>query len=489
MTLKKRLSIRKPSAPKSRVFAHSMAANAATVFDKLAFFVISVITARYLGPAHFGEYTSALAFATFFSIFADMGSAEALVRSVSLEPESERSHFAAAIEMRLLLSAAAYGLLALALYFTGYNRNTAYLALVLGIARVGNVFLSGFYALFDAKERFFLSSFFNSSFSFTVLAGTICVVLLQYDYFALAWVRAVTAILYIAVVGALTLRYFRPRWKSADLASLFKTTLPFTLGTISGNISQNATVPILSLLRGTTPAGLFTGGYLFFSSLFFIPSNLNRVLLPYLYRCPYPEEREKFQFAHDIYARLYAMLSFYIFIVLFFYSNDLVMLVFGGHYAASTGVLRISAFGVPFVFTVAGAIIQALDMQPVLARIQAASAVFSLVACLSLIPPFGAEGAAAAMVAAWALAFFAMYLFLYRKRYVRLYRTFMAYVKLGLITMGLYALHITLLSRFHFMASFLVISALYAVAVMLLLVTGDDIRVLRETVGLKWARK
>ncbi len=485
MTIKDRLSIKKPSAPKARIFLHSMAANAATVFDRLAFFAISVITARYLGLDHFGEYASALAFATFFSIFADPGIGGALVRAISREPELERAHFAGALAAKLIFSIGSYGALALALYFTGFNRNTVYLALILGIARVGNVFLAGFYALYDAKERFLLSSFFNSSFSFSVLAGTVFVVLLKGDYFALAWVRAGIVLAYIAVVGALTLYYFRPMWKPGRFPGFLKSAIPFGMSSLFNNILQNAAVPILSLMHGTTPAGIFTTGYLFLSSLFFIPSNLNRVLLPYLYRCPYPEQKEKFQFAHDLYAKLYALMSLYIFIVLFFYSREFILIVFGERYAASIDVLRVSAFGVPFVFTVAGALIQALDLQRSLARIQAAGAAFNIIACVALIRLYGAEGAAAAVAATCMLLFFLMYYFLYRRHYVRLYSTFFVYVKLALITLALYALYTTLLSSIFFIYSFMIVSALYAGVSILLLITKDDIRVLQETVGFK----
>ncbi|MCU0846122.1 MAG: oligosaccharide flippase family protein [Spirochaetes bacterium] len=488
MTIKDRLSIKKPSAPKARIFLHSMAANAATVFDKLVFFALSVITARYLGLEQFGEYASALAFATFFSIFADPGIGGALVRAVSLEPKSERAHFASALAAKLFFSVGAYGALALALYFTGFNPNTVYLALILGIARVGNVFLAGFYALYDAKERFLLSSFFNSSFSFSVLAGTVFVVLLKRDYFALAWVRAGIVLAYIAAVGALTLYYFRPMWKPGRFPGFLKSAIPFGLSSLFNNIGQNAAVPILSLMHGTTPAGIFTTGYLFLSSLFFIPSNLNRVLLPYLYRCPYPEQKEKFQFAHDLYAKLYALMSLYIFIVLFFYSREFILIVFGERYAASIDVLRVSAFGVPFVFTVAGALIQALDLQRALARLQGMAAAFNIVACVVFIRLYGAEGAAAAVVLSSALLFFSMYFFLYWRHSMRLYRTFFVYVKLILIVLALYALYATVFSALFFVYSFLVISALYAAAAALLLVTSDDIRVIRETVGVKWIR-
>ncbi|HSV95486.1 MAG TPA: flippase [Spirochaetota bacterium] len=486
MTLKDRLSIKKPSAPKARIFLHSMAANAATVFDKLAFFALSVITARYLGLEQFGEYASALAFATFFSIFADLGAGSALVRAVSLQRELERAHFASALKAKLLFSICAYGALAVALYFSGFNRNTVYLALVLGVARAGNVFLAGFYALYDAKERFFLSSFFNSSFSLSVLAGTIFVVLLRGDYFALAWVRAWIVVAYIAVVGALTLYYFRPLWKPGLLRGFLESAVPFGLSSLFGSISQNAAVPILSLLHGTTPAGIFTNGYLFLSSLFFIPSNLNRVLLPYLYRCSYPEEKEKFQFAHDIYAKLYALISFYVFIVLFFYSREFILIVFGERYAASIDVLRVSAFGVPFVFTVAGALIQALDLQRTLARLQGMAAAFNIIVCVVCIRLFGSEGAAGAVVLTNALLFFSMYFFLYRRHSVRLYRTFFVYVKLVLIALALYALYATIFSTLFSVCSFLITSALYAAAAALFLITKDDIRVIRETVGAKW---
>ncbi len=113
---------------------------------------------------------------------------------------------------------------------------------------------------------------------------------------------------------------------------------------------------------------------------------------------------------------------------------------------------------------------------------------FSVAACLALIPPFGAEGAAAAIAASCALLFFSMYFFLYKRHYVRLYRTFLVYVRLVLITLFLYALHLTVLSSIHYIVSFMAVSALYAAAALDMLVTKDDIRVLRETVGVKWIR-
>jgi len=136
---------------------------------------------------------------------------------------------------------------------------------------------------------------------------------------------------------------------------------------------------------------------------------------------------------------------------------------------------------------VEGAIIQSLDLQRTLARLQGMAAAFNIIACVILIRFFGAGGAAAAVVLTGALLFFSMYYFLYRRHSVRLYRTFFLFVKLILIVLALYILYAKIFSALFFVYSFLIISAIYAAAATLLL-NGDDIRVIRETVGVKWIK-
>ncbi len=465
---------------------YSLVVNLATVFDKGVFFIINIIIARYLSIDHFGEYVTALGYATFFSVFTDIGINQALVRAVNLEQKFEREYFGTTLALKALLSLVVYGVMALSLRFTNYSAATVCLTLILGVVRIGNVYLSSFYALFDAKQRFFITSFLNSSFSFSFLCGTLIVILYRGDYFDLAYVRAAIVIVYIAAVAALTFMNYTVRFRASMVRGFAAQTLPFTLAAVFSNLYQHAGILILSMMHGATSAGIFNNGNIFLVSLFFIPGNLNRVLLPYLYRYDYRFHREKFQFAHDLYAKIYAVMAMYIFITLFFFAHEIIVYVFGGKYAASVSVLRIAAFGVPFVFTVAGAIVTALDLQRYATRFQGITVVFSIAASCVLSYFFKAEGAALAMVLTYGMNFFLLNRFLMRNRYIEFRRTLTVYGRLACIAAVLYLLVRFAFAGVFFVYSFLAVSALYAVLVALLLLTKDDIRIVKETIGLKW---
>jgi O-antigen/teichoic acid export membrane protein len=220
----------------------------------------------------------------------------------------------------------------------------------------------------------------------------------------------------------------------------------------------------------------------------FIPGNLNRVLLPYLYKYPFSKYRKKFQFAHDIYAKFYAVIAFYIFIVFFFFSREFIVHLFGEKYGASIGVLRIIAFGVPFIFTVSGAVITALDLQRKMTRYQAMAMVFNLAANAVLVYLYKAEGAALAAVLTYALLHVLTHRFLVMKRYISLRATLISYIKLFLITATLYGMYCLWLRELFFLYSFLIISICYGLLVILLLITRTDLRIVDETVGLKWIK-
>ena len=59
----------------------------ASLAEKFFFFIVNIIIARYLTREHFGEYSTALSFATFFSLFSNLGIGFSSVRLISREHE------------------------------------------------------------------------------------------------------------------------------------------------------------------------------------------------------------------------------------------------------------------------------------------------------------------------------------------------------------------------------------------------------------------
>ena len=66
-------SLKNNQTPKSTIFRYSIIVNAASFVEKLLFFILNIIIARYLSVEHFGQYSTALSYATFFSLMTDIG--------------------------------------------------------------------------------------------------------------------------------------------------------------------------------------------------------------------------------------------------------------------------------------------------------------------------------------------------------------------------------------------------------------------------------
>ena len=146
----------KIQSDKKRVFYNTVIVTGATILDKFIFFIINILIARYLNINHFGEFATALGYATFFSLFTNIGINHALIRAINLESELEKEHFANALLLKTIFAISVYSLMVISLFFTNYNTDTIYLTLIFGLVRIGTEYLLAFYALYDAKEKFFI---------------------------------------------------------------------------------------------------------------------------------------------------------------------------------------------------------------------------------------------------------------------------------------------------------------------------------------------
>ena len=470
---------------KSRILINSIILSSATVFNNVVFLIINIIVARYLSVEHFGEYITSLGYATFFSTFANIGINQTLVRAVNLESHREREHFANALIIKTALAILVYTAMTVSLYFTSYNRNTIYLTLIFGFVRIGNEYLSAFYSLYEAKERFFVSSLFSFTFALSFLTGTWLVIIYKGNYFHFAYVRLFTVVTFISIIALYTLKNLSLMFDKATLKNFVQSAIPFSLATIYGNIRQRISIIILSLMQGTRATGIFNNGAIFFTTLSILPGSFTRALLPYLYKASFTDERSKFQFSFDIFSKAFGIISFYLFLFFFLFSDTLIIEIFGEKYRESITILRIIAFGMPFLFNFAGTIIIALDMTKHYTRYLGIAALATIIGNLVFIEFFQTEGAAIALVITNFIIFFLTHRFLYKKQFISLKKVIIIYMNLILISLGCCVLYFTLLFELFFMYSFIIISLVYMALVIALLIRSDDIRIIQEALGLR----
>ena len=133
---------------KRNIFFNTIFVITDTVVNKMAFFIINIIIARYLTDVKFGEYATALGFATFFAMFSDIGINTTLVRMIIKDPEHEKEHITNAFLIKTVLGIISYTALCIGVYFVYYCRNESnifYLTLIFGVVRVGNDYMNTFF--------------------------------------------------------------------------------------------------------------------------------------------------------------------------------------------------------------------------------------------------------------------------------------------------------------------------------------------------------
>ena len=468
---------------KKRLFLNSAAVFFATVLDNAVFFIVNIIIARYLSLEHFGEYTTALGYATFFTTFTDIGINGTLQRMISKDPSRERQHFGNTIALKTVFSVGAFALMALSLPFTNYSHSTVCLTLIMGMFRIGNEYHQTFTALFDVKERFFLSSALRSTFCVSFLCATVCVVLLRGDYFDLAWARFAVVAAFIVILFFASFRIVMPSIKKETMRDFFLHSIPFGASSIMLIFYQRFNIILLSLMHGSIQSGIFSNGYMFFSTLFFIPANAVRVLLPYLYRADPKRDREKFQFAFNFYSKVLLIGGFWITLVIVICAQPIIRIIFGSKYDASIPVLQISALGIPFVFSVGSTIITSVDRQRVLTRIQLAGLAVNIAASFLMIRFWVSEGAAAASVLTYGFVNIAGIVYLSAAGVVSSRFYWLCFAELTAVSAGVWMLMTRLLPDLPLVPSALITSVLFLVPVAALMLRRNDLRIVREMLG------
>ena len=468
---------------KFRVFINSAVVMTAVLIENLIFFIINIVIARYLSIEHFGEYTTALGYATFFSTITNIGINQTLIRATNLHPDMERENFSAAFFIKCILGTAVYGIMALSLYFTNYSSELVILTLIMGLFRIGNEFLSSFYSFFDAKESFVLSSVFRIVFSAAFLLITLSVVFFRGGLFDFAYMRLWLVVVFFAVLIAVYWRLISSGTSISNLIAFFKESISFGIFNILGNIYQRMNIIILSVMHGSLYTGFFSNGFIFFTTLFIIPLNISRVLLPYLYKISYDDDSSKFKFAFDIYSKFLTIASFWMMTLAIISAEPVIEVIFGSKYNHSAVILQISAAGIPFIFTIAPTLITALDRQRALTGIYLYGFILSIISNFILIYLYKAEGAAAAAVLTYGYIYAASNYYLIKKRITSTKGTLKVFISQAAISGICFAINTFFMADFYWINSLMAITFIYTILNIIFIINKNDLRILNEIIS------
>ncbi|MBP6291248.1 MAG: flippase [Spirochaetes bacterium] len=471
---------------KSKIFINTIIVNGASFIEKLLFFISNIIIARYLSVEHFGQYSTALSYATFFSLMTDIGINVTLIRALNLEKEYENDHFTNAFYLKSILSIAMYILMALSLLGTGYNSDVINLTLILGLVRIGNEFMKTYYAVDEAKQQFIFPSVINSLYVLLFFLGVVAVIVLQGNYYHICLVRLIVVYVFIAFLTVHIFKKMQFKFNKALFITFMKDAIPFATIAVLTNLTFRINAIIISLMLGTTQVGFFTNSILFIDTLAIIPGNLRRILMPALYSALENKDASKFQFSFDVLSKYFGIISFYIMLIFFLYAENIISTIFGHKYYDSAILLKIIAFSIPCIFNVASIILVGKDRQHILSGIMLVSTIVNILANIVLIHIFDIKGAAAAVSITYTLIFLMSHYYLRKIEAIKMVPAFKKYVIIGAIVTvtGLFFEFLTF-KHVPYCASFLMITILYGMLTMAFVIDRNDFRIIQEMLGVK----
>lgn len=468
---------------KRTVFINSLFTTFQTVIDKFLFFVINMLIARYLEPALFGEYTTSLAYATLFSTFADIGIRSTLVRSISKDRSNKDRHITNAFLLTTAMSVIVYAAMAVSLFFMNYSVSVIQLILVFGFVRIGNEYMNLFYAIYSAQERFIVQAVNNSMFSLALLITTIIIILVRGTIFDFAYSRFAIVTLFIILLAFYTMREVKLKLSIEAMKEFIPQAYHFGMSTIYENLLQRANIIILSYMHGTIYSGFFANSYMIFTTLFFIPYNLNRVLVAHLYKFSYSEEPEKFQFAFDIYSKVFDIISVGITLIIFLFSDEIIVLIYGKNYLPAAGILKITVLAIPMLFNVSGLLLTAIDRQDARVKCQGYALLVNIISNLVLIKYYRGIGAAWATVITYFTLTQLYNITLVRLTSVNYLRSLAERFKVILIALLLVLFKYKLPVNIHFIPYMAILGLVYLILIYVSIINKKDMEIAREIFG------
>ena len=342
-----------------------------TAVMRLIGLITTLFVARSLGPDRFGSFSFALTAFVLFSLIANLGLENLVVRRVARQEDGLTVFLGDAALIKL--AAVPIGLL-LVWLLTGQELSSFWLALWLAGYGLGHAHLMFQCAVFRGLEQMQRQTWLVSLEASFILIGSVTAVTLFDDptwvagaYCLGAWGPSLLGHIWLRQqVGQL-----RYRWDMARIRSVLRLTLPFSLG-ITGLLLFDRQVSLLVyLFDSETAVGWYNAVYFLILATSNVPLILVNALFPHLAREGAQTNQQRHKQSVRLTLRYLNIVSFPVAVIFFALAPVIVQLFYGAEYEPAAPFLRAMALAIPalFINVFFHGTLQSNDKQSVAARV------------------------------------------------------------------------------------------------------------------------
>ena len=389
----------------------------------LGFFLLIYI-ARYLGEAGFGKYSFAVSFTALFSIFANLGINQFIIRELARNKNLTNEYLTNVSLIKLILAFLAFGFIALTINLMDYPQDTTYAVYLFGIYMILTSFALTFRSIFQAFERMEYHAVVMIIEKLILISLVLFVLFSGYGLIELAYAYIFAGIVDVTLSFSIVLIKIAKPKPTIDF-SLWKTliigSIPFGLNALFGVLFFKIDTVMLSVLKGDAAVGIYNAAYIPLLALGGIISQMViTALYPVMSRY-FISSKDSLKTFTVLSSKYMAIIGFPIAMGCFMLADRFITLFYVDQYSASVIAFQILALYIPIrlVSSITGTLLTSINRQTLRTVSAGLSALFNIVLNAVMIPYLSYVGASIATVLSEVFLYF-IFIYFINKHYKKL---------------------------------------------------------------------
>lgn len=387
----------------ARKIAYNVIFNVVTKFIStvLALVGIGLIT-RYLGKEGFGDYSTVLAFFSFFGSIADLGLYSITAREISRTNADEKKILGNAFALRLSSSFLVFLFTPFLIYFLPYSSEVKLGILIAAASFVFSstyMVLNGVFQKNLAMDKVATAEVIGKTIQIGVIMGAV-----RYDLgFTTIILSILASMVFNFTAVLLMVKKYIPLKLQFDFGywkTFLKESAPLGVSAVIVFIYFKIDTILLSVLKTNTEVGIYNAAYKVIENISFIPSMIVGLMLP-MFSLHVFSNNKHFRHLADQTLKVFLILVVPMIIGTLFLSEGIIHLIGGAAFLEASNTLRILIFALTFIFfgNLFNNILIASNQQKKMLGALALCALFNVTANVIFIPIFSYTAAAVISVA------------------------------------------------------------------------------------------
>jgi O-antigen/teichoic acid export membrane protein len=369
------------------------------IISRLFLLFLFIYAARVLGPQGFGVFNFALAVASVFVIFSNLGISDITTRELVKDREKIKD-YPGILLLRILLSIGAFIIIFIVSFFLTQDEYIRKIIWILGIYVLTHNFLIVVYSFFRARREMkyealirILEAFLAAAIGFLILIQGPSAINLSYAFLAATLIMAVFFIIFFSII-------IKPVWNSWDFnlwKNFLKISWPIGIAYAFGMIYIRIDSVMMGFLGQIAEVGWYSAAYKIAGALIVPSSLIGASFFPVLTKS-FKESKEKFQETLRFYIKLMIILAIAVAIIGLVFSSYIIKIFYGQMFSPAVLALQILVImsALNYIYGPFYLILIASNKQKKVFQISFIGALINIILNIFLIPYYSLYGAAIA---------------------------------------------------------------------------------------------